>query len=297
MSCFSQDMIIMCCGLSEIISKSQESKQQMTKQIVPVLAYSFCHVKHHAAHAYTVTSPFCILWGSCHRIQKWWLQLLRCHTGGNPRLITASTLQPDDRLNLKPSQQTQAAAAAGSWKISCKKTWLQHPQGLASRSEHVPTTAQMETQTYAEQKQTSMWQLARYHILQSESQFHFRKAFVSGGIMNTGWLMAETKATGAHSISDRAPAELSNILIWRSIITPRQSISEKGPINQNAAWVCGGECTADKLRPALSAGQSAGLATRSGTFTFPSSCHVHSSSSFTRQSVFLILLGSTTASW
>lgn len=294
MSCFSQDMIIMCCGLSEIISKSQESKQQMTKQIVPVLAYSFCHVKHHAAHAYNVTSPFCILWGSCHRIQKWWLQLLRCHTGGNPRLITASTLQPDDRLNSKPSQQTQAAA--GSWKIPCKKTWLQHSQGLASRSEHVPTTAQMETQTYAKQKQTSVWQLARYHILQSESQFHFRKAFVSGGIMNTGWLMAETKATGAQSPgwTFKHPNltfyyNTQTIYIWKGA---NQSKRGLGVWRGMHSW----QIEASSQRWPVGR-VSHSVRSESGTFTFPSSCHVHSSTTFTTQSFFLILLGSTTASW
>lgn len=48
-----------------------------------------------------------------------------------------------------------------------------------------------------------------------------------------------------------------------SIITPRQSISERGPINRNAAWLCGGQFAADKLRAAFNADQSARFAARS----------------------------------
>lgn len=101
--------------------------------------------------------------------------------------------------------------------------------------------------------------------------------------------MAENKNTAAQSIFDCVPTELSHIVVCRPSRTPRQSISERGAINQKAAWARGGERTADKLRAAFSADQPARIAAQSGTFMFPSSCHVYSSSSFATHSVSPIL--------
>lgn len=224
--------------------------------------------------------------------QKWRLKLLTCHTGGKRRLmITATKRQPDDRLNSKPSQQAQAAA--GRWKIPCQKIWLQHPQGLASRSKHVTTTTQTETEPCAKHNKTAcdnLWDTTFYN------QNHNFISF-AGGLMTTGRLITETKTTGAQSISDCVPAELPNILIWRPIITPGQSISERGQsiktrpgrVKGMHSWQIEGSWPVGPVGHSVSS--------ESGTFTVPSSCHGHSSSSFTAQSGFLILWESTTASW
>lgn len=151
MSCFSEDMIITYYGLSKIISRLQESKQQMSKQAVFQFWLTVSVMWSITQQTGTLSVLlFVYREDRVTEFKKRWLQLLRCRTGGDRSWITVSKLQPDDRLNSKPSQQSQAAA--GSWKIPCKKTWLQHPQGLASRSKHVSTTAQTETQTSVKQQ-------------------------------------------------------------------------------------------------------------------------------------------------